>query len=144
MFFRADAQEKGGEACIREKYFGGLDQRLSDVFEERRQVEHDIRRFQHGEPAPDGSGRYTHIVPERSEVDDLSNPTRQQREEFLKLRQVTQLDQSAPIALHIGLQVAIVEPSRFETLFVKPRETSADDQVEGAPRRFIPSKLTKG
>src|SRR3972149_8906732 len=60
LLFRVDAQQKGGETCIREKYFGGLDHTLSDIFEERRQLEHDIRRFQHGEPAPDGRGRYTH------------------------------------------------------------------------------------
>jgi hypothetical protein len=48
-------------------------------------------------------------------------------------------------SLHeIGLQVAVVKPSRFEPFFVKPRKTSTVDNVEGVPHRLIMANFITG
>lgn len=61
-----------------------------------------------------------------------------------ELRRISQLDQGPHVAFHVGLQVLVVEPARFETLFVKARKESAHDQVEGPPRRSVMPELADG
>ena len=54
------------------------------------------------------------------------------------------MDERTHIALDIGLEVAVEEPARFETLLVKAWERSPDDQLEGIPRRLVAPQLGHG
>jgi hypothetical protein len=37
------------------------------------------------------------------------------------------------ILILIGLQIAVVDPVRFDIFFMNPRKTSVNDQAEGLP-----------
>ena len=130
LFRRVDAEQKRGKPDIREIYFRGFDDALADILEERLKLEHNVRRFQNPQPGFDCCAGYADIVRERCEVDNLSDPARQQSQEFLERRQFAKLGQSADVALDISLNVAVEKPARFKPLFVKSWIESLNDQVE--------------
>lgn len=139
-----DAKQKGGETNVGEVDLGRLDHPLLHVLEKRGQLEHHVGGLENGNPVSDRRGGSAHVVAQRGKVDDLSHPAGQQGQEFLKQRQIAQLNQGADIPLDVGLEVAVEKPAGFQALFVEPGEKTAADQIEGLTWRIVTADFTKG
>jgi hypothetical protein len=89
------------------------------------QTKDDKRRLQHRQPFLDRLVLNSNVVAERTVVDDLPNPSCQQRQKFLEQRDVLQPDQLTNVMLDIGLKVVGVSNDWTLRFVVHPRQETA-------------------